>query len=714
MKFKYISLVVASVVLLSCSTTKKTAQKEVETVKETVTVVGEEVDRTTRPKAGKAKEISIGNYEEFTLENGLKVFVVENHKLPTISYSLWVNNDPIVEGEKAGYTSILGGLLEGGTTSRPKDKLDEEIDFMGSYISASSGSVYASGLSRYKGEMLNILADITMNPSFPEEEFDKLIKQELTNLEANAEQPDYITSTIKGQVYYGKDHPYGEFVTEESIRAITIDDCKNYYNKHFKPNTSLLTIVGDITLEEAKKLVQENLGAWQKGDIPTRRFKTPQNPNKPQVTVVNKDGAVQSNIALGNVVLLKPGDADYEAVKVLNQIFGSGFSGRLFQNLREDKEYTYGAYGGVSSDKLVGHFTASAKVRNEVTDSAVEQFLYEINRIRTENVTEEELQAAKNLIAGTFAQALESPQTLASFANTIEDYKLPKDYYKNYLKRVNAVTIEDVKNAAIKYMQPNNINIVVVGNAAEVGPKLEKFGTVTYLDKEGFKVDPPAAMEGVEAGVTAQTVINKYLEKIGGEDKIRDLKSVVTVMEATIQGMPVTMTQTQFAPNRSHLKMEAMGMVMMEQTFDGKKAKMTAQGMEQPIPEETMKDMQIEQYIIPELIYDQKGVELEVTGIKDVNGKKAYEVKVTMPSGSSSLSYFDKETGYKIRETSTEDGPTGPVSQSTDFGDYKTVGGVKFPHEIKMPLGGGMTMTAKITSLKVNEKIDPTIFELNK
>lgn len=712
MKIKYISLLVSAFVLLSCKTKNVVAQNGKEDTSDNETIVKEDLDRSIRPKAGKAKEVSIGNYKEFTLDNGLKVFVVENHKLPTISFSLWVNNDPILEGDKAGYTTIMGSLLEGGTATKTKSKLDEDIDFMGAYLSASSGGIYASGLSKYKNDLMAMLADITMNPVFPQEEFDKLIKQQLTSIEANKEQPDNIMSNIKGQVFYGKNHPYGEFITEETIKTITIEDCKKYYEKHFKPNTSLLTIVGDITLEEAKNLVTKNLGSWKKGNIPERNFKMPQLPSSPKVTVVNKDGAIQSNITVGNVVQLKPGDKEYEAVKILNKIFGSGFMGRLFENLREDKGYTYGAYGEIGSDKLVADFNASAKVRNQVTDSAIEQFLYEINRIRTEKVSADELQSAKNLIAGTFAQSLESPQTLAWFANMIEYYNLPQDYFKNYLKRIEAVTIQDIKDAANKFMHPDKIHIVVVGNASEVGPKLERFGEVTYLDKDGYKIDPPKAMEGLEEGVTAQTILNKYIEAIGGEDKIRSLKSITKKMEATMQGVPIIMSETQFAPNRNHLKMEAMGMTMMEQKFDGKKAKITAQGAEQPVKEEDLEDMVIDNYLVPELFYSEKEVTVEANGLKEINGNKAYELKITYPSGSEMFAYFDKKSGYKIRETSTQETPNGPMSFNKDYSEYKSVDGIKFPHAIKIPLGPGMDMSAKVTEIKVNEKIDPSVFEI--
>ncbi len=711
MKLKYISFVALMAVFMSCDTTKKATK----TVVKEVTgdeKIGEDLDRSVRPKAGKAKELTIGGYEEFVLENGLKVFVIENHKLPTITYSLSIDVDPIFEGEKAGYTSLVGGMLEAGTLTRTKEKLDEEVDFMGASIGAYASGAYASGLSKYKGEMMEILSDVILNPVFPQKEFDKLVKQTLTSLEAESENPDAITRNIKGQVFYGKQHPYGEFMRKETVKRIEMNDVIKYYENNFKANSSVLTIVGDITLAEAKELTKKNLAKWGKGELKKNEIDIPDLPSTPQVAVVNKDGAVQSNIAVGNIVSLKLGDPDYEAVQVMNEIFGGGFSGRLFQNLREDKEYTYGAYGSVNADKYIGSFSASAKTRNEVTDSAVEQFLYEINRIRKEKVSEEDLKSTKQYIAGTFAQALESPRTLASFASNIDEYGLPKDYFKGYLKRINAVTADDVKRVANKYMKPDNIHIVVVGNAAEVGPKLERFGNVMYYDKGGFRTRAPKPMEELSSDITAEKVLNNYIKAIGGEDKLRGLKSIETTMSGSLQGMSLTLEQKQLAPNKSNFKMKMGEMVMMEQTFDGKKGKIVAQGQTQEVSKEDLEDMKIERYFIPELVYAEKGVKTTLKGLKDIKGKKAYEIEVEMPSGAKSLVYFDKTTSYKIRETNTEEGPTGPMTLSTDYSEYKEYSGVKFPSRISMPLGPGMNMDATVKSVKINEKIDPSVFML--
>ena len=700
MKMKNLYIVALAVfALASCSTISK-----IKTYEGTL-------DRSVMPGAGTAKELAIGNHQEFTLANGMKVYVIENHKLPTISYSLGFDIDPIVEGKKAGYLSVTGDLIEAGTKNRTKAQLDEEVDFMGASVGAYASGLFASGLSKYNSKILDIMADMTLNPLMPQSELERKITETLTGLKASETDADAIMGNVKGMIFYGKNHPYGEFVTKETVKAITLEDCKNHYNTYFKPNNALLTIVGDITLEDAKKLVTEKFGNWKKGEVPTHTYSAPAKPSSPQVYVINKDGAVQSNISIGNTVSLKLGDADYEAVKVLNNIFGSGFSGRLFQNLREDKEYTYGAYGGVSSNKLVGSFNSSAKVRNSVTDSAVEQFLYEINRIRTEKVIAVDIQNAKNYIAGTFAQGLESPRTIASFAAAIDEYKLDKDYYKNYLKRIDAVTADDILRVAKKYMTPNNINIVVVGEASEIGSKLERFGTVNYLDKEGNKVNAPGAIE-IPEGVTGTTVIQNYITAIGGEEKIKAVKTLVSEFGMKMQGMDILIKKSQSAPNKSFssVSIPAMGMVMQKSVFNGTKGYTEAQGKVTPMTAEAVLEAKAET-IIPELNYTENGIKTNLLSVKTVNGKPAYEVELITKSGEKSKTYFDFTTGLKVKESQVQSTPAGDMTIDAFYGDYKEVGGVKFPHTMKQEAGPQkMEMTAK--SIKVNVKVDESIYKV--
>lgn len=670
------------------------------------------LDRSIRPSAAPAKANKFGEYEEFKLANGMTVYVIENHKLPTISYNLSFDIDPIYEGDKAGYTSMVGDLMEAGTKNRTKENLNKEVDFIGANMGVYSSGAYTSGLSKYNEKLIDILADVTLNPVFPQDELDKSVKESITALKSSSTNADAIMSDVKSATLYGKTHPYGEFITETTLKNITLEDCKNYYNSYFKPNNALLTIVGDIDKKEAEKLVTKYFGSWKKGEVPTHTYEKPKEPKSTQVYVIHKEGAVQSNIDINNLSEVKLGDADYEAVQVFNQIFGSGFAGRLFQNLREDKEYTYGAYGGIRANKLIGRFSSSAKVRNEVTDSAVEQFLVEINRIRTENVTAKELQNAKNYIAGTFAQSLESSRTVARFAANIAKYNLDKDYYKNYLKRIEAVTADDIKRIANSYLKPSNINIVVVGEATEVGEKLARFGDLHYLDREGNEVSAPAKAVEVPEGTTAESVFQSYFTAIGGIDKIKAIKSMTGEYTMAMQGMSIKFTNAFVAPNKTSSKIEVPGMGVMQQSvFDGKVAKMKARGAMVPVPDEEAKNLAIESHFIPELYYAENGVKTKLVGAKVVDGKNAYNIEATYPSGKVLNLFYDMKTGLKIKETSVIKSPQGEYNSIQEYSDYKAVEGVLIPHTQKGSQGP-QKLNMTLEKVEVNKPISDDTFKL--
>nr|MDA3862111.1 pitrilysin family protein [Melioribacteraceae bacterium] len=409
-----------------------------------------QVDRTQKPNPGPAPEINIGEYESFTLDNGLKVFVVENNKLPRVAFSLQLHREAIMEKENTGYISIAGALLRTGTANKTKDELDEAIDFIGANISTSSTGIYGSSLTKHTDNLLALMSDVLLHPSFKEEELEKIKKQTISGLKAAKEQPSAIASNIRKVLLYGKDHPYGEIQTEETVANVTVDMCKEYYNSYFHPNIAFLAIVGDITKDDAEELVKKYFGEWKAQEVPTFTYADVSAPTNNKIAFVERANAVQSVVNITYPIELdKFGDNAIKA-SVMNYLLGGGASGEFFQVLREEKGYTYGAYSSIGGDKLVGNFTASCDARNEVTDSVIITFLDVMNKFRDEKVSEKKLQAAKNYLTGSFSRALESSQTVASFALNIARYNLPSDYYQNYLKKLNSFTVEDISESAKK------------------------------------------------------------------------------------------------------------------------------------------------------------------------------------------------------------------------------------------------------------------------
>lgn len=455
-------------------------------------MIAAQVDRSNYPEPGPAPEINIGDPVTFTLPNGLNVFVVENHKLPRVTYSLVLDRDPILEGDKAGITTLVGEMMMGGTASRSKDELDEAIDRIGSQVSVSATSASASSLKKYNDQLLELFTDVLFNPAFPQSELDKLKKQLISSLTAAKDDPNSIAGVVRNAVMYGKDHPYGETETEETVARIQVDDIKSYYNTYFKPNIAYLAIVGDITVDEAKALANRHFADWQQGTVPHHEWPLPKAAAENNVVLVNRPASAQSVIHVGYPFVLKPNDPDVIATNVVSRVLGGGSSGRLFLNLREDKGYTYGAYGGITPGKLIATLDASASVRNAVTDSAVHEFVYELQRLGQRTITQAELDLAKAALAGSFARSLEQPATIARFAINTELQELPKDYYKNYLKNLDALTLEQTNAAAAKYVHGSGLQITVVGKTDDFADKLKEWGTVRFYTVTGDPVNGDA------------------------------------------------------------------------------------------------------------------------------------------------------------------------------------------------------------------------------
>ena len=640
------------------------------------------------------------------------MIVVENDKLPRVAYQLTIDRDPIFEGDKAGYVSMAGDLMKTGTTTMSKAEIDEAIDFIGGSLSTYSTGMYGSSLSKHSDQLLTLMADILMNPSFPEEEVEKLRKQTLSGLASAKSDPNSISSNISGAMCYGLDHPYGEQQTEKTTENISRDDLIAYYDTYYRPNIAYLTIVGDITKEEAEKQVAQYFGEWEKSDVPAHTYPKPQGPEGNKVCFAPLDGAVQSVIEVTFPVDLKPGDNDAIAASVMSNILGGGvFGGRLMQNLREDKAFTYGARCRLDRDPVIGSFSAYASVRNEVTDSSVVEFLYEIDRLTKELVEDTTLQFIKNNMNGSFARSLESPQTIARFALNIERYGLPKDYYNTYLTKLASVTKEDVKRVAETYLKPDNAYITVVGNKDEVADKLARFsydGEVEFLSIYGGEfVDLKPAPEGM----TAMNVIEAYIEAIGGQEKAAKVKSLKQEGSMAMGPMSLGMTQMMKDNSKYYMAIEMGGQVMQEIVFDGKKGKQTQMGQGAEMGEEEIADMMRQADFMADMTPEKYGVTNMLKGIGDVDGEAAYVVEVTDATGSVSMDYYSVESGLKIMSSSNESTPQGDIVAVTKIKEYKEVDGLKFPSQIVQSVGP-QEMTIVFDKIQVNPRLKNSQFSV--
>ena len=662
-----------------------------------------QIDRSTMPTPGPDPVVKLGTAEKFSLKNGLTVIMVENHKLPRVSATLRIDNKPYVEGNITGVSGMMGSLLGRGTINITKDEFNEKVDFLGANVSFFSSGASARSLEKYFPQVLGLMADGVKNSQFSQEEFDKEKKVTLESLKTEEKNIPAIASRVENLLVFGKNHPNGEFTNKETVNNITLENVKNNFNTYYKPNNAYLIIVGDINPKKIKKLVKELFSNWKVREIPISNYPKPENVPTTEINFVNMPNANQSEISIVNSIDLTLGDNDYYASLLANKILGGGGSARLFNNLREDKAYTYGSYSRVSQSRNTGVFKAFASVRNMVTDSSIVEIQKEINKIRYQKVTQKELQDAKEEYIGSFVMGVQEPATAANYALNIALYNLPEDFYANYIKNINSVTIEDVQNAAIKYFRGDKARIVITGKGIDVLTNLEKGDyIIKYFDKEGNPTEKPAMTLPIPEGMTAETVINKYITAIGGEEKVKAVKTTVTTANATIQGTPLVMTMKAAAPNKSSQEISVMGNTMQKTVFNGTSGYSSSRGQKKDMTAEEIAKAKTESGIFKDLTYASG----ELLRIEPLEGENAIVLKYK-----DSEIYYDMTSGLKVKEVKTATGPDGKeIKVPTVYADYKEVNGVKFPHSIGIK-SGPMNLDFVVQEIKVNEGVSDADFK---
>lgn len=647
-----------------------------------------QIDRTRMPEAGPAPTINLEEPTRFELKNGLTVMVVENHKLPRVSIQLSIDNPPSLEGEKAGVSSLAAGLLGNGSTNISKDAFNEEVDFLGASLNFGASSAFASSLSKYFPRILELMADAAINPNFTEEEFQKEKEKLLTGLKSQEKDVSAMAGRVQSAIAYGKEHPYGEFATEETVNKVSLEDAKKFYQTYFNPNNAYLVIIGDVDTKAVKKLVKKHFNSWEKGAQVLTNWKNPVASNEATINFIDMPNAVQSEVSVQNVVNLQMKDPDYLPTLMANRILGGGGSARLFQNLREDKAYTYGSYSSIGNSKYVpSRFRAYASVRNAVTDSAAVQILEEIQKITAEPVTQKELDAAKATYVGNFVMALERPSTIANYALNIETEGLPKDFYKTYLERINAITVADVQQAAGKYFSTENTQVVVTGKGKEVLENLEKMTfqgkklPVKYFNTNADQVEKPEYKMELPAGVTAQSVIENYLDAIGGRAVLEKVKTVSIFASGEVQGMALNFQLIRTSDNQFMQNIEMMGRSMSKQVFNGENGYAMMQGQKMDLNPQQAAMIKDEAQPFYELHLDPEAISLE--GIEKVDGENAYKVKVS----GNRVAFYNVDSGQKIQEITTTEMMGQTIESTMKFGDYKEASGIMFPFYLGQMMG---------------------------
>jgi zinc protease len=448
------------------------------------------------PVSNDILKIKLPRPSEAVLPNGLRLLVLEDHRLPQVSFQLVIPGaggyfDP---DDLPGLASFTATLMREGTATRSSNQISQELEIMAATLNASAGSsteaiVAGSSLTDQAAKMIELVSDVLLHPSFPDEEIARFKQRARATLAQQRANPGFLAAEMFSRAMYGS-HPAARLsATQEAVDRLKRDDLVAYHREHYLPDRAVLAIAGDVSMLQARLVVEAKLGGWAKPAVTTTRsIPEPAPVDSSKIFFVGRPGSVQTNLIVGTQAIERT-NADYDVLSVMNKIVGGGPTGRLFLHLREDKGYTYGAQSALDARQHRGDWAASTNVRTEVTEPALRDLLEEVRQIREMPVSDQELADAKRSMVASFALSLESPAQLLSLALTQWRYKLPEDYWDRYADRVMAVTKDQIQAAARKYLGQDRLQIVVVGDPARALDPLRKLGPVETYDSNGQRTD---------------------------------------------------------------------------------------------------------------------------------------------------------------------------------------------------------------------------------
>ena len=440
-------------------------------------------------------KVKLPHPKEAHLPNGLTVLVLEQHKLPTVSFNLWIKSGALSDPKDLpGLASFTADLLRQGTGKRTASQIALELDELGAIFNTGAGfganltTIGASGLASSSDKLMDLMSDAVLNPSFPADELANYVRREKTSLIQQRANPAFLARERFNKAVYG-DFPAAILSpTTDSLQKTTPDVLKEFHHKYYAPNNAILGIAGDITMEQATALAKKYFGEWKNQALPAAPATNVAAPGAAKIYLVDRPGSVQSDILAGGLSLRRS-DPDGIPLEIANRVLGGGSAARLFMNLREEKGYTYGAYSRVTSNIFPGTFAANTEVRNPVTDGSLHELLYELKRLREEKVPQAELENAKRSIVSGFALSLENPANVLTRWMEVRYYGLSADYWDHYSDEVAKVDADTVQRMARKYIDLDHLQIVVVGDAKDVREAVAKYGTIQVFNTEGKPVE---------------------------------------------------------------------------------------------------------------------------------------------------------------------------------------------------------------------------------
>ena len=667
-----------------------------------------QVDRSQIPPSGPDPEIKLGQPYEYELSNGLKLIIVENNKLPRASVNLFIDSQSYSSDGKTGIGSITSSLLGKGTKNISKDDFIEEIDFMGSTLALYTTGAYGSSLSKYFPRLLELLADGLLNPVFDLEEFTKEKERLLESIKENEKNVRTIASRVGDIIIYGKNHPNAEYTSESSINNISFDDLEVYFKKRFIPNNAYMVIIGDVNAEETKDRIVGLFSKWEKGKVITEDITVNSSFEQTEIHFIDMPNAIQSEIRFQNLIDMRKSNPDYISLLVANRILGGEPESRLESKIREDKGYAYYARSNFGSNKYASTtFNAFTSSRAEVTDSSVVELLSEIDKIKKIKVGDQELSDIKAAYFGDFVRESESPSTIAQYSVDIKIEELDNDYYKNFIRNVNQVSADDIIKVSNKYFNTNQGAIIIAGKGSELIDKLENLSydgkkiNINYYDTSGNIIDKPDY--SVDSNITAEGIINRYINLIGGKENLEEVQSIELKGSADLdmqgQSFKLEFYSLKNNQNQSLSMVSAGGMQVQKSVFNKDQGYNVVNGQKIILSEDELEQALTDSKLFSELSYDYEIVKL--VGSSTIDNQKVYEIKIS----DNNTEYYSIETGLKVKEVENQLIDGNQITIETTIKEYQEVNGILIPSEINqvtpaVPIPGGITI--KFNTIELN------------
>lgn len=702
-------------------------------------------------QASDVAPIDLPSAHRATLDNGLQVLVLEQHNLPIVQFDLRVGaggsaRDP--DG-KSGLAAFVAQMLSEGTESRSGDEIAEEIDYVGGQLSAGASTDYASVDARVlTGNLdvgLTLLADVVVNPTFPRSNLSTVRRQLIGNVRSSQDSPGALVDRRFRDMLFGSGHPLGRMPTETSINAISRSDLVSFHGAHYRPNVSTLVIAGDVTPSEVMPKVRDAFGSWQRASVPELEPQTPSTPESRDALFVHKPGQTQVQIALGEPGLAVSSD-DYLAMQIANYVLGGGaFSSRLLQTVRSEAGQTYSISSQYAAFKFPGYFKVSTFTRNDQLTNTIQLVMDELRRFRSEGLTSDELDAAKDHIAGSYVLGLETLSGLASEVQNALHYDRGLDWIRSYKRTIRSFSLDAINRTIPEHLHPDRLQLALLGDFATLA-QLEDGGTdrlvegvalgdvnivewtqplgaepVTYtaFREQRQQARQPLTLDwNADVSDDARPVLENVIEAEGGVDALESLAAYHAIGQGLVRQQGQTLSaeiETWVDPplkvrQRTTISLGGQS-VAVDYLWNGEQGWVRQGQNWSSMPAELTREMEVGMAFDPvftPLFISREGYRFSHEGQAEVAGRTASVIRVTTPDGRWADLYYDDETHHLIQMERPE---SSDGTRTTIYADYRDVDGYMVPFYRETSVGDQVVSRVQLQTVEINQGLDPTLFQ---